>query len=126
MWGLTLTSAATASLLNNFEMVATALIAFVFFKEAMGRRVWLAILIIAAASMILSIDISSLAEIRFSKGSLLILAACICWGMENNCTRNLSAKDPSQIVIIKGFGSGSGALLIALISGVLFLYIRWK
>lgn len=30
------------------------------------------------------------------------LLACICWGIENNCTRKLSSKDPLQIVMVKG------------------------
>jgi len=40
--------------------------------------------------------------------------ACVSWGFENNCTRMLSVKNPLQIVVIKGFGSGLGALIIAL------------
>lgn len=116
MMGLTLTSAANASLLNNFEMVSTALIALLFFKESIGRRVWISMAIITAASMILSVNFNSISDLTLSPGSLLVLGACICWGLENNCTRNLSAKNPIQIVIIKGFGSGLGALLLAILS----------
>lgn len=111
MCGLTLTTSANASLLNNFEIVATALIALFIFKEAIGRRMWSAIVLITASSVILSFeDISSLS---FSLGSLLVLLACLCWGFENNCTRMLSLKNPLQIVIIKGFGSGFSSLVIA-------------
>jgi len=112
MFGLSMTTPANASLLNNFEIVATSLIAFFVFKEAVGKRMWIAITLITLASIILSFeDISSLS---FSFGSLLVLAACICWGFENNCTRMLSIKDPLQIVVVKGFGSGTGALIIAI------------
>lgn len=38
MYGLKYTSAANASLLFNFEMVATSLMAFLFFKEAIGPQ----------------------------------------------------------------------------------------
>ncbi|MDF3003192.1 MAG: protein of unknown function transrane [Bacillota bacterium] len=111
MLGLTLTPAATASLLNNFEIVATASIAMVFFKEPLDKRMWLAIVLITLSCMVLSVeDFGSLA---FSSGSFFVLAACLCWGIENNCTRMLSIKDPLQTVILKGFGSGTGALLIA-------------
>ena len=51
----------------------------------------------------------------FSFGSVFILIACICWGLENNFTRVLSVKDPLQVVVIKGFGSGLGSLIIVLI-----------
>ena len=118
MLGLLRTSAATASLLNNFEMVATALIALLFFHEAISRRIWLSLGLITLASIILGMDARSWTDISFSTGALLVLGACLCWGLENNCTRNLSGKDPLQIVIIKGFGSGLGALLLGLIFGL--------
>jgi uncharacterized membrane protein len=51
--------------------------------------------------------------VRENKGR----AGCVCWGFENNCTRKISNKDPLQIVVIKGFGSGFGALTIAFAVG---------
>lgn len=113
MIGLTLTTPATVSLLNNFEIVATSLIALFIFKEAISKRLWIAIGLITMASIVLSVeDISS---ISFSFGSIFVLLAAICWGLENNFTRMLSVKDPLQVVIIKGFGSGLGSLLISFI-----------
>jgi drug/metabolite transporter (DMT)-like permease len=115
MIGLTMTSAANVSLLNNFEIVATSLIALKVFKEPISKRLWSAIILITVSSIILSVeDISSFS---FSFGSIFVLLATICWGLENNCTRKLSLKDPIQVVIIKGFGSGIGSLLIALTLG---------
>lgn len=111
MVGLTKTNAANAALLNNFEIVATSIIALVFFKEAIGKRLWLSITLITISSILLTVsDISSL---DFSAGSLFVLLACVFWGLENNCTRKLSIKDPLQVVIIKGMGSGLCALAIA-------------
>lgn len=114
MFGLSLTTAANAALLNNFEIAATALIALFIFKESIGKRMWLAILLIITSSFILTIE--DYTSFSFSIGSLFVLLACICWGFENNCTRMLSIKDPRQIVVIKGLGSGTGSLMIALIS----------
>ncbi len=54
---------------------------------------------------------------HFSIGSLFVLMACICWGMENNCTRRLSSADPLEIVVIKGLCSGTGSVLIGLVIG---------
>ncbi|MEQ8237525.1 MAG: EamA family transporter, partial [Syntrophomonadaceae bacterium] len=110
MLGLTRTTAENAALLNNFEIVATSLLAMIIFREAVGRRMWLSISLITLASIILSVD--NFRHLTLSPGSLFILAACLCWGLENNCTRMLSLKDPLQIVVIKGLGSGLGALLI--------------
>ena len=113
MHGLRLTTAANASLLFNFEMVATTSIAAFAFREAVGQRVWWAIAIITLASILLSIDLSNQTTWQFSIGSLLVLLACTCWGLENNCTRKMSEKSPAQIVILKGLGSGGGAAAIA-------------
>lgn len=113
MIGLSKSTSASASLLNNFEIVATSIIAFVIFKESVGKRTWLAVMLITIASIILSVeDFSSL---KFSVGSIFVLLACICWGLENNCTNKLSLKDPLEIVIIKGIGSGLTSLVIAFI-----------
>jgi drug/metabolite transporter (DMT)-like permease len=115
MFGLSMTTSANTSLLNNFEIVATSLIALLIFKESISKRLWGAIFLITLSSIILSVeDISSFS---FSFGSIFVLLACICWGLENNCTRKLSVKDPLEIVVIKGFGSGIGSLLIALALG---------
>ncbi len=115
MLGLTMTTAANASLLNNFEIVATAVIALAVFKEKISQRLWLGILFVTASCTLLSFeDISSL---QFNSGSLFVLLACICWGIENNCTRKLSSKDPLQIVMIKGLFSGIGSILIGFICG---------
>ncbi|MEL7563675.1 MAG: DMT family transporter, partial [Dehalobacterium sp.] len=115
MMGLTLTSAANASLLNNFEIVATSLIALIIFNEPISKRLWVALSLITLSSIILSVE--DLRSFSFSFGSILVLLACICWGFENNCTRKLSIKDPLEIVVIKGFGSGIGSLLIAFVLG---------
>lgn len=113
--GLRSTSAANASLLNNFEIVATALIALGVFKEKISPRLWLGIIFISLSCMVLSFeDFSSL---KFSYGSLFVLLAAVCWGFENNCTRKISSKDPLQIVLIKGIFSGLGSLIIGLVLG---------
>jgi len=115
MIGLTSTTSANASLLNNFEIVATSLIALLVFKEAISKRLWLGIGLITLSSMILSFEDAS--SLHFSVGSLFVLLACVCWGFENNCTRMMSQSDPLEIVVLKGFGSGLGSLVIALVIG---------
>ena len=115
MIGISKTTAANVSLLNNFEIVATSLIALLIFKERISRKLWLGIGLVTLSSMILSVqDISSFS---FSAGSIFVLIACICWGFENNCTRMLSSKNPVQIVVIKGIFSGLGSFIIALCIG---------
>lgn len=112
MIGLTRTTAANASLLNNFEIVATSLIALLIFRERITRRLWIAIGLITLSSLLLSLEDAG--SLQFSVGSLFVLLACVCWGMENNCTRCLSGSDPLEIVVVKGFGSGLGSVIIGL------------
>lgn len=92
MKGLEISSAANASLLNNFEIVATTLIAALVFHEQVRKKLRIAIILIVSASAILSFG--SDGALDFSKGSLFVLLACSCWGLENNCTRMLSSKNP--------------------------------
>ena len=113
MYALMETASANVALLNNLEIVATSLIALFVFKEAIGSRMWLAIVLITISGMFLSME--DLRSFTFSAGSLLVVLACVCWGFENNVTRKLSLKDPAQIVVIKGLGSGAGSALVALL-----------
>ncbi|MCV2231436.1 DMT family transporter [Acholeplasma manati] len=112
MFGLLTTNASTAALLNNFEIIFTGLIAMIFFKEHIGKKMWIAISIIIASGFLLSFE--DFSGFHVSLGALLVLAASFSWGLENNCTRMLSHHDPLYVVILKGLGSGLGALLIAI------------
>ena len=113
--GLRATTAANASLLNNFEIVATSIVALVVFKERISPRLWGGILCVTLSCALLSFE--DLSGLQFSFGSLFILLACVCWGFENNCTRKISSKDPMQIVLLKGIFSGLGSVIIGFCTG---------
>jgi drug/metabolite transporter (DMT)-like permease len=115
LFSLRVTPAATASLLLNFEGVTTTLIAALAFKEAIGRRVWGAIGCVTLASILLSWQTGS--EWGISLGAVGILCACVLWGVDNNFTRNVSAKDPTAIVTIKGLAAGSFSLVLTALLG---------
>ena len=113
MMGISYGSSANASLLGNFEIVATTVIALFIFREAVSKRLWIAIALITLSSIILTFEGTE--SIQLSYGSLFVLLATICWGFENNCTRSISSKDTYEIVILKGVFSGLGSLIIAFI-----------
>lgn len=115
MLGVSMSASASASLLGNFEIVATTLIALFLFKEKVSGRLWGAIGLITLSSILLSFE--GAGSLKFSPGSVLVLGATVCWGLENNCTRSISEKSTYQIVAIKGFCSGAGSLIIALAVG---------
>lgn len=123
MMGLERTNSANASLLNNFEIVATSLIAFFVFREVLSRQLVVAIILVTFASILLGFEGEG--SFRFNTGSLLVFAACCCWGLENNCTRMLSSKSSVQITTLKGIFSGLGSLVVAWVIGEHLPALPW-
>lgn len=114
MLGLSQTAASTGSLLLNLEGLATMGIAWLVFRENVDRRLLLGAAAILAGAVLLSWSGDGL---RLDTGSLLIAAACLCWGIDNNLTRQLSAADPVQIAMLKGLVAGATNLVLALSLG---------
>lgn len=115
MIGISIGSASNASLLGNFEIVATTVIALLIFKETVSEKLWTAIVFITLSSIMLSFEGSG--SFQFSYGSLFVILATSCWGLENNCTRKISDKSTYEIVVLKGVFSGGGSFLIAMVIG---------
>mgnify|MGYP000206238290 CR=1 FL=1 len=113
LYGLRSTPAVTVSLLLNFEVVATALIAAWVFREFVGLRAWIAIGFITIGSILLTLEPTAVRGVSVS--AILVLAACLMWGLDNNLTRLISLKDPQRIVAVKGLIAGGFSLLLALI-----------
>ena len=113
MFGLARTDAAGASLLLNLEGVATMGIAWVVFREYVDRRLLLGAFAILSGAALLSWQGGA----SLNWGTLLIAAACLSWGIDNNLTRKLSSADPVQIAMIKGLVAGTVNLTLALAQG---------
>ena len=114
MFGLQRTAGSTASLLLNLEGLATMAIAWLVYRESVDRRLLLGASAILAGAVALSWDFSAIA---LSGGALLIAAACLCWGIDNNLTRKLSAADPVQIAMIKGLSAGATNVTLGFAAG---------
>ena len=123
MLGINATTSANVSLLNNFEIVATSIIALVIFKEIISKKLWFAITLVTVASAILSFE--GTGSFVFNSGSLFVLGACLCWGFENNCTKMISNKSSVEIVVIKGTFSGLGSLVVAFLLGEHIPDVKW-
>jgi drug/metabolite transporter (DMT)-like permease len=115
MIGLMQTPASYASLLLNMEGVLTALLAWFVFKENFDRRIFIGMLLIIAGGIVLSWEQRPDAGLPW--GALAIVGACLCWGIDNNFTRKISASDAVQIAGIKGSVAGLVNLAIALSLG---------
>ena len=112
MFGLLDSASSNASLLNNFEIVCTSLIALFVFKEVVSKKMWFAIFLITLSSFVLSFE--DITKFKLSWGAILVLFATLCWGLENNCTKKLSSKNTYHVVFLKGIFSGLGSLIVAL------------
>jgi len=115
MLGLTITTGFATSLLLNLEGVATVFIAVLFFKENAGKRLWIALLSMTIAGIFLAWDPSN-GKFNIG-GSLLIILAAVCWGIDNNLTRKISDKNPVQISMLKGLIAGAVSLSITFALG---------
>ncbi len=115
MWGLSMTPGSTASLLLNVEGVFTALVAWFVFRENFDGRIALGMFLIVAGGGLLSWQQTPVSGLPW--GALAIVAACLCWAIDNNLTRKVSASDPSQIAAWKGLVAGSVNLGLGLMLG---------
>lgn len=115
MTALAVTPAATASLLLTVETAATALIALLIFGEPVGRRAGAAVVLVTVAAALLSWEGNG--SYGFSTGALGVVFACILWGLDNNLTARISAKDPVVITAVKGVGAGLFSLALAAVMG---------
>jgi len=115
MFGLMSTSAASASLLLNLEGVLTALFAWFVFKENFDARIALGMVAIVLGGVLLAWAPG--ATETGLLGPLLIAVACVCWALDNNLTRKVSASDPVAIACLKGLVAGTVNVGIAVLFG---------
>jgi drug/metabolite transporter (DMT)-like permease len=116
MLGLARTSAASASLLLNLEAVLTALLAWIVFRENTDRRVVLGMGLIVAGAAVLAGRGTAYTPASGS-GALLIALACLCWALDNNLTRKVSASDAAFLAGLKGLAAGAVNTVLALLLG---------
>lgn len=115
MYSMTVTPAATGSLLLNFESVATGVFAAFLFHEAVGKRIWLSMAFITISCLILSYDPTE--TFGLSLGAAGVLLACSFWAIDNNISRKVSGRDPFACIMIKGLSAGVCTGVIALVIG---------
>ncbi|MEX0960263.1 MAG: EamA family transporter [Burkholderiales bacterium] len=116
MIGLTSTTAASAALLLNLEGVFTALVAWFVFREHFDRRIVIGMVLIVAGGIVLSYEPGS-SYAGLSPGAMAVAGACVCWALDNNLTRKISANDAMLIACVKGLASALVNLSIAFMLG---------
>src|SRR5574344_1688420 len=114
-YGISMLNGETASLLQSFEIVTTAILAFLIFKEKITWRLWLAIGIVLGASILLSFNPEE--AFAFNPGALLILGTTLLWGVANNLAKTLANRDPIEYSFFKCLGPAIILLTLALSLG---------
>jgi drug/metabolite transporter (DMT)-like permease len=115
MLGLRITPASSASLLLNLEGVFTALLAWFAFRENFDARIAWGMALISAGALTLSWQGRPMVGPAW--GSAAIAGACLCWALDNNLTRKVSASDPVQIALVKGWCAGAVNTALGLVVG---------
>lgn len=101
--GLKLASASSVSLWLNLEMVATALIGVLFFRDHLGRYGWLGAACILGAGAALSFG----EGVAGGRAGGFLALACACWGMDNNLSSLIDGLLPLQSTFWKGLAAGT-------------------
>lgn len=109
--GLGRIPAATASLLLNFELVATVALAALVFHEHLGRRLVAAAALVGLAGVLLVWDPGA----AIDAGGLFVVGACVAWGIDNSVTARIDQLSPAQITFAKGAVAGTANLLLGLV-----------
>ena len=112
--GLKMANAASVSIWLNMELVATAILGVLIFKDALDRNTWIGVFLTILAGIVVSFGEGTSGLIS----GLLITAACICWGVDNHLTALTDGASPQTVTFVKGIVAGSVNLIIgSLIAG---------
>jgi drug/metabolite transporter (DMT)-like permease len=109
LMGLQRAPSASVSLWFNLETVATAVLAWAFFREHLDGRTWLAVILAVAAGVVLA----SPSGFEFAPAAGFVLHACVCWGLDNNLTALVDGFTPAQTTLAKGLCAGGVNLALA-------------
>ena len=124
MIGLKMANVMSVSIWLNLELVATAILGILFFKDHLDRFAAIGVILTLAAGIVISIHETSSGMLS----GLFILLACIAWGLDNHFTAIIDGISPQSITFIKGVLGGLTNLTIGLIisHGALeSSYIHW-
>jgi len=106
--GLKAANAASVSIWLNMELVATAILGILFFKDKLDKMTWMGVLLTVVAGVITSYG-EGMSGIT---SALLITAACFCWGIDNHLTALTDGASPQAVTFVKGMVAGSVNLII--------------
>jgi drug/metabolite transporter (DMT)-like permease len=115
-WGLQRAGATVGSLLLNLEAVFTVLLAHLFYREHIGRRVMAAVAAMVLGGGVLGLG-STLGGHVGAFGALAVAGATLGWAFDNTLTRPLADRDPFAVILVKGSIGATVTLVVAVLRG---------
>ena len=109
--GLQVAAAASVSLWLNLELVATAVLGVVVFRDQLTGHAWVGAATVVVAALLLSWEEQSAGVLP----GLLVALACVCWGFDNHFTSLIDGLTPQETTLWKGLAAGTTNLVIGLL-----------
>jgi drug/metabolite transporter (DMT)-like permease len=106
--GLKTANAASVSIWLNMELVATAILGVLIFKDSLDKYTWIGV----SLTIIAGVTTSFGEGFSGITSGLLITAACICWGIDNHLTALTDGASPQTVTFVKGIVAGSVNFII--------------
>jgi drug/metabolite transporter (DMT)-like permease len=121
-FGLEQTEPTDAAILVNGEIIFTILFAWIFFGEKASDLRSIASIILVITGLVLATTELRISGtlFQFKAGNIMILAATVCWALDNNISRRFlftSNIDPAPLAMIKSFLGGSILFVASVLLG---------
>ena len=113
LFGLKLANSSSISIWLNLELVATAFLGVIFFKDHLDKPAIIGVMFVLVAGILISFQ----EGIGALQSGLFVAFACICWGIDNHLTALIEGTSPQTITFLKGIFAGSTNLIIGMIIG---------
>jgi len=100
--GLNNAHSTSVSIWLNFELVATALLGVLFFKEHLSRYALLGVLFTISSGILISLN----EDATGLKAGIFVMLACLFWGLDNHLTAIVDGISSQAVTFIKGMVGG--------------------
>lgn len=101
--GLNSANSTSVSIWLNFELIATALLGVLLFKEHLSRYALIGILFTLSSGIIISLN----EDMTGLRAGILVAFACIFWGIDNHLTAIVDGISSKATTFIKGLVGGA-------------------
>jgi len=118
MLGLKTANAMSVSIWLNLEMVITAILGVLFFRDYLDRNAIIGILLTLAAGILITVQESSSGIVS----GVFVLLACIFWGLDNHLSALVDGVSPQTITFVKGLFGGVTNLTIGMFLGTRLIH----